>query len=62
MRTTKQKSLQFQHININSLLSKKDEIRWIAYKTKGAIIGITESKLNHTVPDSAVNCPGYDIP
>ena len=40
---------------------KKDEIKCIANKTKAAIIGITESKLDHTVPDSEVNFPGYDI-
>ena len=55
------KGLHFLHININSLLSKKDEIRCIANKTKAAIIGITESKLDHIVPDSEVNVPGYDI-
>ena len=55
------KGLHFLHININSLLLKKDEIRCIANKTKAAIIGITESKLDHTVPDSEVNFPGYDI-
>ena len=55
------KGLHFLHININSLLSKKDEIRCIANKTKAAIIGITESELDHTVPNSGVNFPGYDI-
>ena len=48
------KGLHFLHININSLLLKKDEIRFIADKTKATIIGITESKLDHTVPDSEV--------
>ena len=35
------KGLHFLHININSLLLKKDEIRWITNKTKAAVIGIT---------------------
>ena len=55
------KGSHFLHININSLLSKKDEIRCIANKTKAAKIGITKSKLYHTVPDSEVNLQGYDI-
>ena len=55
------KGLHFLHININSLLLKKEEIRCIANKTKAAIIGLTESKLDHTIPDSEVNFPGYDI-
>ena len=49
------KGLHFLHININSLLSKKDEIRCISNNTKATIFGITESKLDHTVPDSEVN-------
>ena len=59
--TLNKKGLYFLHININSLLLKKDEIRYIANKTKAAIIRITVSKLDHTVPDSEVNFPGYDI-
>ena len=55
------KGLHFLHININSLLPKKDEIRCIANKTKAVIIVITESKHDHAVPDSEVNFPGYDI-
>ena len=55
------KGLHFLHVNINSLLSKKYEIRCIARKTKVAIIGITESKLDHTVPNVKVNLPSYDI-
>ena len=43
------KGLHFLHININSLLSKIDELKRIVNKTKAAIIGITESKLDHTV-------------
>ena len=55
------KRLHFLRININGLLLKKDEIKCIANKTKAAIIGITESKLDHTVPDLEVNFLGYGI-
>ena len=55
------KDLHFLHIDINSLLPKIDELKCIANKTKTAIIGITESKLDHTVSDLEVNLPGYDI-
>ena len=55
------KVLQFLHININSLFLKKDKIRSIASKTKAGIIGKAETKLDHTVPDSEVNFPEYDI-
>ena len=57
----KKKGLHFLHININSLLPKIDELKCIANKTKAAIIGITESKLDHTIPNLEVNLPGYDI-
>ena len=55
------KGLHFLHININSLLPKIDELKCIANKTKATIIGIAESKLDHTVPDLKVNLSGYDI-
>ena len=53
LETLNKKGLYFFHISTNSLLP--------ANKTKAAIIGITESKLDHTVPDLEVNYPGYDI-
>ena len=52
--------MHFRHININSLLPKIDELKCIADKIK-AIIGITESKLELTVPDLEVSLPRYDI-
>ena len=55
------KGLHFLHININSLLPKIDELKCIANKATAAIIGITESKFDHTVPDLEVNLPRYDI-
>ena len=56
-----EKGLHFLHISTNSLLPKIEELKCIVNKTKAAIIGITESKLDHTVPDLEVNLPGYDI-
>ena len=55
------KGLHFLHINMNSLLPKIDELKCIANKTKATIMGIAESKLDHTLPDLKVNLPGYDI-
>ena len=55
------KGLHFLRINISSLLPKIDELKCIASKTNAAVMGITESKLDHTVPDLKVNLPGYDI-
>ena len=55
------KGLHFLHININHLLPKIDELKCNANKTKTAVIGITESKLDHTVLDLEINLPEYNI-
>ena len=47
--------LHFLHINVNSLLSKIDELRDVVGHTKPAIVGITESKLDSSVSDQEVN-------
>ena len=39
------------HINVSSLLSKIDELRYIAGHTKPAILWSTESKLGSSVSD-----------
>ena len=36
---------------MTSLLPKIDELKCVSNQTKAAIFRITESKLNHTVPD-----------
>ena len=40
------RGLHLIHLNINSLLSKIDELRAIAKKSGATVIGITESKLD----------------
>ena len=54
-------SLHFCHLNVNSLLSKIDELRDITIYIKPAILGITESKLNSSVTIAEVNINGYSI-
>ena len=53
--------MHFLHINVNSLLSKIDELRDVAGPTKPAILWITESKLDSSVSDEEVNISGYSI-
>ena len=55
------RGLHFLHINVNSLISKIDELRDIVSKTKPAILGITESKLDSSVNDQEVCISGYNI-
>ena len=49
------------HINVNSLLSKSDELKDVVGHTKPAILGITESKLDSSVSDQEVNISVYII-
>ena len=49
------------HINVNSLLSKIDELRDLVGHTKPAILGVTEPKLDSSVSGQEVNISGYSI-
>ena len=55
------RGLHLIHLNINSLLSKTNELREIARKTRGTVIGITESKLDGSVLDGEINIDGYEL-
>ena len=55
------KGLQFLHINVNSLLPKIEEIRFIAKKSKATVIGITETKLDGTIFDAKIYIEGCSI-
>ena len=48
-------------MNINSLLSKIDELWEIARKTRATVISITESKLDGSVLDGEINIDGYKL-
>ena len=55
------RGLHLIHLNINSLLSKIDELRAIAKKSRATVIGITDSKLDETVLDGEINIDGYEL-
>ena len=57
----KTRGLHFCHLNVNSLLSKIDELKDITNYIKPAILGITESKLDSSVTNAEVNINGYSI-
>ena len=59
--TFKNRGLYFIHLNINSLLSKVDELREIAKVCRAAFIGISESIFDNAVLDGEVNIEGYDV-
>ena len=55
------KELHLIYPNINSLLPKIDELRYIAKNSNVAVIGISETKLDNTVYNSGVAVDGYNI-
>ena len=55
------KGINLIHLNVNSLLPKVDEIRYIAECTKAAVIRITESKLDESVFQSEAQKYNYDL-
>ena len=55
------RGLHLIHLNINSILSKIDELRAIAKKSRASVIGITESKLDKTVLDEEINIDGCEL-
>ena len=57
----KNRRLQFLHLNINSLLPKVDEVESIANKSKAAVIGISESKLDDAISDKELDISGYNL-
>ena len=57
----KKKGLRFIHLNINSLLPKIEELRYIARSANDAVIGICESKLDASVLDPEISIDNYKI-
>ena len=57
----KNRGLHLFHLNINSLLPKINELRHIARLTNAAVIGISESKLDDSVPTSEIQINENDL-
>ena len=55
------KGSHFLHINVNSLLPKTEEIRFIAKKSKATLTGINKTKLDGTIFDAEIYIEGYSI-
>ena len=55
------KGIHLIHLNVNSLLPKIDETRYITECTKAAEIGITESKLDKFIFQSEIRIDNYDL-
>ena len=57
----KNRGLHFIHLNINSLLPKIEELRFIAKSANAAVIGICESKLDTSVFEQEISIDNYKI-
>ncbi|XP_052224879.1 uncharacterized protein LOC127840502 [Dreissena polymorpha] len=55
------RGLHFLHINVRSLLPKLHEIDSLAKKSRAAIISISETWLDSSVPDSEISIENYCI-
>ena len=53
------KGLHLMHLNINSLLLKIDELRYIA--RNAAVMGISESKLDKSIAISEILIDNHDL-
>ena len=57
----KTQGFHFCHLNVNSLLSKIDELKDIKNYVKAAILGSRESKRDSPVTNAKVNIKGYGM-
>ena len=53
------KGLHILHLNINSLLPKINEIRFIVKQSNASMIGISESKLDSSILNSELDIEEY---
>ena len=61
MEIFKKKGLYFSHLNISSLLSKINEIRFIAKHSNASLIEISQSKLDLFILNSELDIEDYDL-
>ena len=55
------KGLHLMYLKINSILPKIDELRYIARANNGAVIGISESKLDKSITNSEIIIDNHDL-
>ena len=61
LKVFKNRRLHFIHFNINSLLSKIDELREMVKTSNATVVGITESKLDDSINNCELCIEGYCI-
>ena len=61
MNISETKGLHPMYLNINSLLPRIDELRYIARPSNAAVIGVSESKLNKSITNSKILIHNHDL-
>ena len=61
MERFRSRGLRFIHLNINNLLAKIEELRYIAKSINASVIGICEPKLDATVLEQEISLDNYKI-
>ena len=56
----KNRGMHFTHLNINSLLSKIDELKELVKASNATVVGITDSKLGDSINDCEIRIEGYN--
>ena len=57
----KDKGIHFGYLNVNSLLSKIEELRTLAFNTNISVLAITETKPYNTVSNEELKIDGYNL-
>ena len=53
--------LKVAHLNVNGLLNKMSEIRFLLQETRFDILGLTETHLNNKIEDDQISVDGYKM-
>ena len=61
MNISETKGLHPMYLNINSLLPKINELRYIARPSNAAVIGVSESKLDKSITNSKILIHNHDL-
>ena len=61
MESLKRKGIHLIYLNVNSLLSKVDEIRYVTTPTNATVIRIFESKVDETILQLEIQISNYDL-
>ena len=60
-RYSKRRASIFLHLNINSLITKINEIRFTATQLNASVIGTSESKIDSSILNSELDAEEYDL-